>query len=201
MRAILHRKDGVDRHEVTRFKPVRKLDHLSLFVTQRDPRFEVAASLLLLPVDDDAVRDTGCFIHHFAHGYAVDQVDVVHDTFLFGDDRNGVGIPFREALSLRHLTTFVDEKLGAIGYAVACPVTSVLVLEDDFEIPAHHDRHAIRIHDHVPVVDGDHRVGRRFDRALLRATLCRTADMEGAHRELRARLTDRLCGDHADSLA
>jgi hypothetical protein len=32
-------------------------------------------------------------------------------------------------------------------------------------------------------------------------TRCRTTDVEGAHRQLRARLADRLRGDHADRLA
>ena len=37
--------------------------------------------------------------------------------------------------------------------------------------------------------------------ALHRGPRCRAADVEGAHRELRARLADRLRGDHADRLA
>ena len=41
----------------------------------------------------------------------------------------------------------------------------------------------------------------RLDARLLGATLRRAADVEGAHRQLRARLADRLRGDHADRLA
>ena len=45
------------------------------------------------------------------------------------------------------------------------------------------------------------RVERRLDRGLLGAALRRAADMEGAHRQLRAGLADRLRRDDADRLA
>ena len=36
---------------------------------------------------------------------------------------------------------------------------------------------------------------------LLADSRCGTTDVEGTHRQLRARLADGLCGDHADCLA
>src|SRR5690606_29108871 len=65
----------------------------------------------------------------------------------------------------------------------------------------HHDRRARRVDDDVPVVDLDGAFLDRLDAGLLRPSLRRAADVERAHRELRARLTDRLGGDDADRLA
>ena len=52
------------------------------------------------------------------------------------------------------------------------------------------------------VADADEAVVARLERALLDlAARRRAADVERAHRELRARLADRLAGDDADRLA
>ena len=80
-------------------------------------------------------------------------------------------------------------------------LTPGLVEQDEFEIAAHHHRHARRVHHDVAVFDFDHRLGRGFDRGLLGTALRRPADMEGAHRQLGPGLTDRLRGDDADRLA
>ena len=59
----------------------------------------------------------------------------------------------------------------------------------------------------LAVVDGaqvrvaDLALAARLDVRLLDAPRRRAADVEGPHRELRARLADRLRGDHADRLA
>src|SRR6185369_18013610 len=90
MGAVLNRENGVHRHEVTGFEAVRQHDDIALLVAQSDARLEVVATGLLLPINDHAVRDTGGFVHHFAHRQAFDQVDVVHDAFALGDDRQGI---------------------------------------------------------------------------------------------------------------
>ena len=52
------------------------------------------------------------------------------------------------------------------------------------------------------LADADDAFGARLERALLDlAARRRTTDVERAHRELRARLADRLGGDDADRLA
>src|SRR5207342_1369824 len=49
--------------------------------------------------------------------------------------------------------------------------------------------------------DRQQAVDRRLNARLLGTTLHRTADMEGAHGQLRARFANRLRGDYADRLA
>ena len=51
---------------------------------------------------------------------------------------------------------------------------------------------------HHAIEDFDGTFRRGFDRTLFRATLRRAADVEGAHGQLRARLTDGLRGDNAN---
>src|SRR4029453_17031167 len=58
---------------------------------------------------------------------------------------------------------------------------------------------AARVGDRRHVAKLDRAVDRRFEVRLL-IELRRAADVEGPHRQLRSRLTDRLGGDDADSL-
>src|SRR6185369_5979047 len=184
--------DGVDRHEVARLQPVGQGDDVALLVAQRDARLQVVAARLLLPVDDHAVGDAGGLIHHFAHRHAFDQVDVVHDAFALGDDRQGVRIPLRQLGALGDLQIVVGQQARAVWNAVTRPLSALLVLQHDLAVAAHHHGYALAVHDHVAVTHIDDRIDRRFDRALLGAALSGAADVEGTHGELRARLADRL---------
>ena len=125
--AVLHREDGVDRHEVARLEPVGEREHLALGGAQRDARLQIVAARLLLPVDDHLGGDAGRLVHHLAHRDALDEIDVVGDAVLLGDDRNGVGIPFGELLPLGHRRALVGEQLGAVRHAVARLLAARLV--------------------------------------------------------------------------
>ncbi len=76
----------------------------------------------------------------------------------------------------------------------------------------HHDELAVAVHHHhacrracvdeLRVAQAHDAFGARLERALLDlAAGRRTTDVEGAHRELRTGLADRLSGDDADGLA
>src|SRR5690606_18408604 len=77
------------------------------------------------------------------------------------------------------------------------------VVDDDELAVAVHDRHAaVTPLGEVRAADADEALGARLDRGLLDlAARRRAADVERAHRELRAGLADRLAGDDADRLA
>ena len=75
---------------------------------------------------------------------------------------------------------------------------------DDHELAvAVHDRDgAVTTGREVRAADADEAFGARFDRGLLDlAARRRSTDVERTHRELRARLADRLAGDDSDRLA
>src|SRR3546814_14190057 len=53
--------------------------------------------------DDDALGDAGRFVDLLGQGLGVDQVLILHDTGLFGDQRHGERVPFRDPIPLLHL--------------------------------------------------------------------------------------------------
>ena len=148
LRAVVHREDRVDRHEVARLDAVGEREGPAIGVAQRDARLQVVAARLLLPVDDHLGGDAGRLVEHLAHRSALDQVDVVGDAVPLGDDRDRVGIPFRQLLALGHHGPVIGDQLGAIGHAVACLLAAGLVDQHQFAIAAHDDRHARRVDDH-----------------------------------------------------
>ena len=69
-------------------------------------------------------------------------------------------------------------------------------------VAVHHDNRPIALSDEVRIVELHDAARARLDGALLDlAARSRTTDMERTHRELRARLTNRLGTDDADRLA
>ena len=123
--------------------------------------------------------------------------DAVH----LGDDRDRVRVPFRQPVAARHLRPVIGQQPCAVRHAVARLLAAGLVEQQHLGVAAHHDRTAGRVDDDVAVLDLDLAVERRLDRGLLGAALRRAADMEGAHRQLRAGLADRLRRDDADRFA
>src|SRR5215472_11816457 len=53
VRPVVNRKNGVYRHEVTRLKSVGERQYFAIFVSQRDPRPQIATAWLLSPVNHD----------------------------------------------------------------------------------------------------------------------------------------------------
>src|SRR5208283_5756401 len=73
--------------------------------------------------------------------------------------------------------------------------------DDDFAVTRHHDQIAVAAFDGVDAMQAHHAFVAHFERGLLGAPAGGAADMEGTHRELRARLADRLRGNDSDRLA
>ena len=92
--------------------------------------------------------------------------------------------------------------MRAVRHLVALALAAVLVGDDDFAGARDHHQLALAV-GHVAHrrVEADDAVGLRLDAGGHRRTRRRTTDVEGAHRQLRARLADRLRRDHADRFA
>ena len=91
----------------------------------------------------------------------------------------------------------------AVHEAVVLALAAGVVDDDELAV-AVHDHHACRrdASRDSALREADDALGARLERALLDlAARRRTTDVERAHRELRARLADRLGGDDADRLA
>src|SRR5690606_16971306 len=193
--AVVDREDGVHRHVVASLEAIRQRDDLTVVIPQGDARTQIAAPRLLLPVGDHAIGNTGRLVQHLAHGESVDQVDVVGDTFLLGDDRDGIGVPLRQLVAPLDLGLLLDQQTRPIGDPVTGTLAALLVLKDDLQVAAHHDLHALGVHHDVVVLEGHRGVLCGFHTRLLGAALSGPANVEGPHGQLRSRLTDGLGGD------
>src|SRR5262249_18624473 len=67
MRTVFHRQDRIDRHHLTSLQLIGECEPLALFVAYRDPRPQIAAPWLLLPVDDYLRGDAGRLVDGLAH--------------------------------------------------------------------------------------------------------------------------------------
>src|SRR4029077_20380475 len=96
----------------------------------------------------------------------------------------------------------VDAQMRAVGQPVHSALGAVLIRHDQNRVPAHDYEAALRVLHHIALLDPHRAVEIRLQRRLIDDLGARhTAQMEGAHGELRARLADRLSGDDADRLA
>ena len=82
---------------------------------------------MLLPINHDLRGQSRRIIHHFADRNAVEQIDIIGDTVLLRDDRNGIRIPFGEFVAFLDLGTLVDEEPRTIRYTVTGPLALLFI--------------------------------------------------------------------------
>ncbi len=129
-----------------------------------------------------------------------DHVLEPRHTGLFGDDRQGEGVPFEQlGAALDHIAV-LDVQLGAIGQLVGRPFLTGFVQDGNLHVPADDDLLAVDVLQDVAVAELDLAFLAGFQERLL-ATLGHAADVEGPHRQLGAGFADRLGGDDADRFA
>ena len=151
-------------------------------------------------VGDDALGDAGRFVDHLGHGPVFDQVLVLHGTGLLGDHRAERGVPLGDAVAAADDMAALAQQMRAIGHAVRGKLAPVHVEDRDLARARQRQVPPARVDDRRHVAELDGAVDRRFEVRLL-VELRRAADVEGPHRQLGARLADRLGGDHADRFA
>src|SRR6185369_9011951 len=106
-------------------------------------------------------------------------------------------VPLREHRLGRNLLPFLDEDLGAVGERIPLALAAGVVGQDELAVAVHGHEVAL-LGDDLQVLELDVSFVARLERRLLRAHLADAADVERTHRQLRARLADRLRGDDAD---
>ena len=171
-------------------------------VEQLDLRAHHLGGAAALRVDDHQRRQARDLVDLLGHGDAFLDVLELRLAGELGDDRAGQRIPVGQHRAGLDLLVGLDVERGAVRHLVALALAAVLVGDDDLAGTRDHHQLALAVghvaHRGVEADDavalGVHAVGHRRARR-------RTADVEGAHRQLRARLADRLRGDHADGLA
>src|SRR6185295_9513134 len=198
-RAVLDRQNRIDGERITRLA-VRERNRLALLVDDDDRRSEIRALRTRAPVDDHLLADAGGFVGDLAERETFDDVLVFHNTIDFGQDRQRVRIPFGNPFATLEGLAFVDHQTRAVSDAMRGTLDPLGVDDGDLHVAAHRHQLALRIAHDVAVDDLDLAVVAGLD-LRLRRDLRRAADVEGAHRELRTRLADRLGRDNADGLA
>ncbi len=162
------------------------------------PDLDQRLLLVVGRVDDDAPGQAGDLVDFLVHRDAVDDVLELGDARFLGEDRERVRVPLEQDRADVDRRTVGDPQLGAVDHLVALAIATLRVLDHDAAGAVHHHHVAGRRRDRVdPFVAGDARVP-RFLARLLRDARGRAADVERAHRQLRAGLADRLGGDDAD---
>src|SRR5262245_31477129 len=200
--AGLHRQDGIDGQEVAGFRAARELGDLALLVLDHHRGPEIGAARRCAPVDDHAVGDAGRFVAPLADRHSLDQILEVDRALDFGEHRTGIGIPLGEPVAAFDPHAVIDPEMRAVRQTVQGALGSVLVEHDNGRVAFHDHEAALRIRDHVALLDLHRAVEIRLQRRLIDDLGGRhAAEVERAHGELRAGLADRLRGDDADSFA
>ena len=119
---------------------------------------------------------------------------------LLGDHRAERRIPLGDAVAAADDMAVLDQQVRAVRDAVRLKLAAVHVEDRDLARTRQRQVPAARVGDRRHVAELDGAVDRRLEVRLL-VELRRAADVEGPHRQLGARLADRLGGDDADRFA
>src|ERR1017187_8020423 len=192
--SVAYHQVSVGRHEVLLgFRPrarsaLRPDDHLRL-------------PLLVGRIGDHELRHAGDFVHLLLQREAVDEVLEVDHTGDFGEDREGVRIPFEQDLVALHGSAVFHQDARAVYHRVALLFTALIV---------HHRHNAQAVHGddfvglaadrHDPDIAGES-IGFGVLRGLLADSRGGSTDVEGTHGQLGAGFADGLRRDHADRFA
>ena len=150
---------------------------------------------------DDQLRQPGDFVDLLFDRDAGLQVLELDRAAGFGEDRERVGIPFGKQFAELDGLIFFDAQARAVDHVVALLFAALFVDDGDQAVAVHGDQvFAAAAHD-VHVNEAHEAAVAGFELGLLGDSRGRSADVERAHGELRARLADGLRGDHADRFA
>src|SRR5258708_9375715 len=146
-------------------------------------------------------RQAGDFVHFFVERDAFLQVLELRRAADFGKDGERVRIPLDHDLALLHCVTVVDFELGAVNYGVALTLAVFLVNDCNRTLTVHHYQIARLRLNSLQSDEADRAGILGIETRLLGDSRRRTTNVEGAHRELRSGLADRLRSDDAGGFA
>ncbi len=171
-------------------------DRLAVVVEDDDLRMQI-----FLVLDDDHGFLAGGLVHFLLHRDAFDDVVELHLAGFLGENRHVVRIPLHEGLALLDLAAVRDGDDRADDDVVLLQFAAVVAEDGDGAVLVQHDVVAVLELRPGAVRCSERAVELGLDLRLLEHLRRRAADVERAHRELRARFADGLRGDDADSFA
>ena len=203
--AVAHGDDRTDLEgDVDRNVGARDLHFLTVLVDQLHLRPQALRLHAAAPlrIDHHECREPRHLVDLTSDRDTLFHVLELHPPGVLRDDRTRVRIPGREHLACLHGFVVAREQHGAVRHFVPLTLAVVLVVDHDFAVARDRDELTALVGDvtHAGGVVHD-AVRLAFDLARDRRPRRRATDVERAHRELRARLADRLRGDDADRFA
>src|SRR6267378_17525 len=189
--AVLDHQVGAGRHEVLLADLARRIadedGRLMLFIARRKSH--------------DVLGEAGHFVHLLFDRQAGTQVVKLHGTGGFGKDREGERIPFGQDLAVGDMFAVLHAEARAVNNVVALLLAAFFIHDGDEAGAVHSDGSAAAAFDEFEVDEFDDAVVARFERGTLGDASGGSADVKGAHGELRAGFADGLSGDDADGFA
>src|SRR6185436_3935917 len=202
-RAVVEAHDCARGQRVHRWNVgVRERDFLALGIRQAHDRTQVlAAARTLLRIHHDRARQTRDLVDLALHRQAFDEVLELDETRHLGHDRVRVRIPGRHDLAGADRIAVADGDDRAVRDLVALALTTEFVDHAELAGARGRDPVTLLVMHRLQVVQTRCALALRFDRVRRCRSRRRATDVERTHRQLRARLTDRLGRDHADRFA
>ena len=163
---------------------------------------------LVAALDDDLLAQAARFVGVDAIGHVLDKVLIVDVTGDFADDNGVEGIPFTDDVAFADFVAGAEIEFGTVWdvgrgkHHFRCRIDNAHfshTADDDFDVAAF-GIDFVGAHG-AELVDFEHTVVARRCRRYGGDIRGHTTDVEGLEGKLRARLTDRLGGNDADSLA
>src|SRR5690606_21064975 len=175
-------------------------DELALLLVAL-PDLDHRVEPLLAVLRDDELAAARRLVELLAHRLVLDDVDELDAAADVGDDWLRVRVPAEEQVAWLGVLVLLARERGAVRHRQAAAHGGFLGQHHDLALAARHDALARRRLDHGDALELRATRDLRLACRLRRDARRRTTDVERAERELRARLTDRLCGQDADRLA
>ena len=142
--------------------------------------------------DDDLGGKTRNFIEVFFHGHPFDQVAESNGSGNLSNDRVGIGIPLNQGLAFLHILPISDLELGRIHNRVPFFFTTRFILNHKTSVTVHNNDFSVPVFEgtQAKILDDTPPLG--IQSGLLNDPAGGSANMEGSHRKLGSRLTNRL---------
>ena len=177
--------------DVGLFRQVVNVQRLARLVFEDDLRVQVALGLH----DQAAFVAAGILLQ--PHRLAFDDVFEADLSRDFGQNGDGVRVPLTEQCAGHDLLVLGDGQIRAGGHVVFLQFAALGIEEEDLAVSGEHDILPGVVADDLHAGELDHALLLGLDLALFHVAGGGAADVEGPHRQLRARLADALGGDDA----
>ena len=150
--------------------------------------------------DDNLGGKTRNFIEVFFHSHPFDQVAESNGSGNLSKDRVSIGVPLNQGLTFLHILSISNLELGRIYNRVPFFFTTGSILNYKTSVTVHNNDFSVLIFEgaQAKILDDTSALG--IQSGLLNDPAGSSTNMEGSHRKLGSRLTDRLCRNYTHRL-